>query len=173
MQLLITLRFYATSSFQICIFYLRGYSQASISRIVARVSKVLSSYLSVYINFSTEQQRRINKNTFYDLSNFPSIIGCIDCTNIRIANPGGNNGVLRPGPSRFSFVEITDMAGAGRYYQIFYARWIPHDLGLSFWLVTRNREFGVAMQRHCNYGVITTSYYITKLVSSAPEQEMC
>ncbi|KYM99341.1 hypothetical protein ALC62_09926 [Cyphomyrmex costatus] len=45
MQLLVTLRFYATSSFQF-----------------------------------TEEKRRSNKNKFYYIANFPSIIGCIDCT---------------------------------------------------------------------------------------------
>lgn len=70
---------------------LREDSQATVSRIVARVSKILASHLSVYVNFSTEQQRRINKNKFYEVAHFPSVIGCIDCTHIRIANPGGNN----------------------------------------------------------------------------------
>lgn len=71
---------------------IRGYSQASISRIVARVSTILASHLGRYINFSTEQRRRQNTNRFYEIANFPSIIGCIDCTHIRIVNPGGNNG---------------------------------------------------------------------------------
>ncbi|XP_071581600.1 putative nuclease HARBI1 [Temnothorax nylanderi] len=45
MQLLIALRFYATSSFQIVNGDLRGYSQASVSRVVARVSRILASYV--------------------------------------------------------------------------------------------------------------------------------
>lgn len=69
---------------------IRGYSQAS--RIVARVSKILASYVGQYINFSTQQRQRQNTNRFYEIANFPCIIGCIDCTHIRIANPGGNNG---------------------------------------------------------------------------------
>lgn len=84
----------------ICVLYslkvvngdLRGYSQASVSRIVTRVSKILASCLGTYINFSTEHVRSSNKNKFYAVANFPSVIGCIDCTHVRIANPGGNNG---------------------------------------------------------------------------------
>lgn len=71
---------------------LQGYSQASVSRIVARVSRILASYMDVYINFSIEEKHRGSKNEFYEVANFPSVIGCIDCTHIRIANPGGNNG---------------------------------------------------------------------------------
>jgi len=44
--------------------------------------------LSGYINFSTEDKRRNNKNKFYEKANFPSIIGCIDCIHISIANSG-------------------------------------------------------------------------------------
>ncbi|XP_024888320.1 putative nuclease HARBI1 isoform X2 [Temnothorax curvispinosus] len=94
MQLLITLRFYATSSFQIVNGDIRGVSQASVSCIVARVSTILASHLKQYINFSTQQRQRQNTNRFYEVANFPRIIGCIDCTHIRIANPGGNNGEI-------------------------------------------------------------------------------
>lgn len=83
---------YALHRLQIVNGDLRGISQASVSRIVSRVSKMLASYSSRYINFSTEQKRRSDKNKFHDIANFPSVIGCIDCTHIRIANPGGNNG---------------------------------------------------------------------------------
>ncbi|XP_018399983.1 PREDICTED: putative nuclease HARBI1 [Cyphomyrmex costatus] len=92
MQLLVTLRFYATSSFQIVNGDLRGFSQATVSRIIVRVSRIIASHLSEYINFFTEEKRRSNKNKFYEIANFPSIIGCIDCTHIRIANPGRNYG---------------------------------------------------------------------------------
>lgn len=114
MQLLITLRFYATSSFQIVNGDLRGYSQASVSRIVARVSRILASHLSVYINFSTEEKRRRNKNQFYEMANFPSIIGCIDCTHIRIANPGGNNGEIFRNRKGWFSLNVQAVAGPQR-----------------------------------------------------------
>ncbi|KYN23472.1 hypothetical protein ALC57_04108 [Trachymyrmex cornetzi] len=68
MQLLITLRFYATSSFQIVNGDLRGFSQATVSRIIARVSRIIASHLSILIFLP-------KKNT-----------------HIRIANPGRNYG---------------------------------------------------------------------------------
>ncbi|XP_029672195.1 putative nuclease HARBI1, partial [Formica exsecta] len=113
MQLLITVRFYATSSFQIVNGDIRGYSQASVSRIVARVSRILASYVGQYINFSTQQHQRQNTNRFYEIANFPCIIGCIDCTHIRIANPGGNNGeVFRNRKGWFS-LNVQVVCGSG------------------------------------------------------------
>lgn len=82
MQLLITLRFYTTSSFQVYfillpnlyilfiiyhIFYvlvfqivsgdMRGISQALVSRIVTRVSKIIALHLGQYVNFSTPEDK--------------------------------------------------------------------------------------------------------------------
>jgi len=78
--------------FQIVSGDMRGISQASVSRIVTRVSKIIALHLGQYINFSTQEHRRHNMNQFYNIARFPSVIGCIDCTHIRIVNPGGNNG---------------------------------------------------------------------------------
>ncbi|XP_011168112.2 putative nuclease HARBI1 [Solenopsis invicta] len=84
---------------------LQGYSQATVSRIVVQVSKILASHLNEFINFSTEEKRRNNKNKFYEVANFPSVIGCIDCTHICIKNPEGNYGEAVAEPQR----EILDL----------------------------------------------------------------
>ncbi|KAG5323529.1 HARB1 nuclease, partial [Acromyrmex heyeri] len=71
---------------------LKKYSQIFVSRIVARVSRILAFHVSTYINFFTQQYQRQNINRFYEIANFLYVIGCIDCTHVRIINPGGNNG---------------------------------------------------------------------------------
>jgi len=63
-----------------------------VSRIVTRVSKIIASHLGQYVNLSTQERQRQNMNQFYEITHFLSVIGCIDCTHIRIINPGGNNG---------------------------------------------------------------------------------
>lgn len=80
--------------FQIVSGDIQGVSQASVSRIVTRVSKIIASHLGQYITFSTQERRRQYMNQFYEIANFPSVIGCIDCTHIRIANPGKHNGEI-------------------------------------------------------------------------------
>ncbi|XP_018362904.1 PREDICTED: putative nuclease HARBI1 [Trachymyrmex cornetzi] len=83
---------------------IQGVSQASVSRIVTRVSKIIASHLGQYITFSTQERRRQYMNQFYEIANFPSVIGCIDCTHIRIANPGEHNGeIFRNRKGWFSF----------------------------------------------------------------------
>ncbi|XP_066588409.1 putative nuclease HARBI1 [Prorops nasuta] len=92
MQLLITLRFYATSSFQVVNGDLRKYNQSTISRTVARTSRILASHLGQHINFFNNAKREENKIKFHGMAGFPNVIGCIDCTHIRISNPGKDYG---------------------------------------------------------------------------------
>ncbi|KAK5645964.1 hypothetical protein RI129_004428 [Pyrocoelia pectoralis] len=81
-QLLITLRFYATGSFQQTIGDLFRVSKPSVCKIR-------------YIKMPTEQQV-INDTVmdFFRIAAFPCVVGAIDCTYVRINSPGGNNAEL-------------------------------------------------------------------------------
>lgn len=44
-----------------------------------------------YINFPSSLSEVTNtQRKFYEIAHFPKVIGAIDCTHIRIINPGGN-----------------------------------------------------------------------------------
>ncbi|XP_071581720.1 putative nuclease HARBI1 [Temnothorax nylanderi] len=91
-QLLISLRFYATASFQLVMGDVIKVSQPTISRIIFRVSTLLASHINVYIKMPLSAVKRIeNKRLFEELGRvgaigLPSISGAIDCTHIRLTH---------------------------------------------------------------------------------------
>ena len=98
MQLLISLRFFATGSFQIVSGDLIGFSQPTISRIVLRVAKILASKRPQFIVFpSPAEEPRVNIFSpvdahslfklnfgFSKIAGFPGVFGVVDGTHINI-----------------------------------------------------------------------------------------
>ncbi|VEN53564.1 unnamed protein product, partial [Callosobruchus maculatus] len=91
-QVLLTLRFYATGSMLRAVGDFAGVSIASASRIVRRVSENIAALRSTYIKMpNSVQECEILATEFYRVARFPKVIGAIDCTLIRIQNPGGED----------------------------------------------------------------------------------
>ena len=79
MQVLATLRFYATGSMQHVADDLHGISQPSVSRCVLAVSKLLTCNASAYVNFPTDDATQYKVMAdFYKTAAFPSVLGCMD-----------------------------------------------------------------------------------------------
>ena len=91
-QVLITLRFLASGSFQqVTGDSVAGLDKSTVSRIVRRVTLALSRRVDQFIRFPQTQEERDNaKQGFYNIANFPCAIGCIDATHIRIIAPTEN-----------------------------------------------------------------------------------
>lgn len=87
-QLLMTLRYYATGNHLLAIGDLGGFSVASCSRIVKRVTEAIVSLRAEFIKFpeSEEEQRKV-KWDFFKIAKFPNVLGCIDCTHVRETEP--------------------------------------------------------------------------------------
>jgi hypothetical protein len=97
-QLLISLRFYATGSFQIVGGDLIGFSQPTISRIVRRVSSVIAKRRGQFIVFpSPSEEEKVSIFTLADnyslfklnsgfskIAGFPGVIGVVDGTHIKL-----------------------------------------------------------------------------------------
>ncbi|XP_017875626.1 putative nuclease HARBI1, partial [Ceratina calcarata] len=91
LQLLMCLRYYASSSFQQVLGDTMGISQPTVSRIVNRVSDLLGRLIFEYIKFpNSDEARRENRRLFRDLGQgsgaigLPGIDGAIDCTHVRL-----------------------------------------------------------------------------------------
>ncbi|GBO01216.1 Putative nuclease HARBI1 [Araneus ventricosus] len=82
-QVLIALRFYAVASMQFEV------SQPTVSRVVLRVSEAIASLLPDYIYLPVNKEECQEK--CFDISGFPSVIGALDCTFVRIVSPGGKD----------------------------------------------------------------------------------
>ncbi|XP_025266103.1 putative nuclease HARBI1 [Camponotus floridanus] len=104
-QLLLTLRIYATGSFLITIGDFSGVSTTSAHYIVHRVSAAIARLRPHYIRLpTTEEEIRNAQLQFYNIARFPRVIGCIDCTHIRVQSFGGENAELfRNRKGYFSF----------------------------------------------------------------------
>lgn len=61
-------------------------SQASVSRIVKRVSHLLSLRRKQYIKFPTDTEQ--TKENFHSIGHFPNVLGVIGASHIAILNPG-------------------------------------------------------------------------------------
>ncbi|KAK9674919.1 DDE superfamily endonuclease [Popillia japonica] len=91
-QLLLTLRFYATGSMLISAGDFVGVSKASACRVVKKVSTAICTLLPEYINMPRNNVEIGNiTRKFYEIARFPRVIGAIDCTLIKIQSPGGND----------------------------------------------------------------------------------
>lgn len=91
-QLLLTLRFYATGSFLRSAGDFSGVCISTASRIVHKVSGAIAALRPTMIKMpQNEREIRKTMQGFYGMHRFPRVIGCIDCTHIRIQSPGGDD----------------------------------------------------------------------------------
>ncbi|XP_071631802.1 putative nuclease HARBI1 [Temnothorax longispinosus] len=89
-QLLLTLRFYATGTFQVAIGDFGGIHKSTMCRIIKKVTEAIASLRPRYINFpNSDQSLRDTKRRFYNIARFPKVVGAIDCTHVKIQSPGG------------------------------------------------------------------------------------
>ncbi|NP_001233059.1 uncharacterized protein LOC100569528 [Acyrthosiphon pisum] len=91
-KLLLALRFYATGNFLITSGDFLGVSKTTASLIVRDVSIAIAKLRPRFIQMPTTE-REISKlqRSFYQIARFPRTIGAIDCTHVKIQNPGGPN----------------------------------------------------------------------------------
>ncbi|XP_066600578.1 putative nuclease HARBI1 [Prorops nasuta] len=88
-KLLITLRYYGSNCFQNISGDLRNLSQPAVCRIVKQISRIFAEKLGDFIYFPrTAEDCNKNYEQFYQIANFPNVIGTIDYTHIKIKNPG-------------------------------------------------------------------------------------
>jgi len=88
LQLLGTIRFMATGSFQSVVGELINISQPTMSRMVRRVSRVIASKSSTVVKFPTNEDVISHQRKFLEIGGFPGVVGTIDCSHVKIQSPG-------------------------------------------------------------------------------------
>ncbi|CAK1597293.1 unnamed protein product [Parnassius mnemosyne] len=83
-QILITLRYYATGSYQRVIGDIFHIEQPTVHRVTEKIAYMRS----LFINMPTAEERLEVANDFYAIAGFPRVMGAIDCTHIKINSPG-------------------------------------------------------------------------------------
>lgn len=90
MQVMVALRFFATGTFQSVVGDTVGISQPTISRIIHRVSRALVGQMPAWVYLPSQEEAEKQKINFFGKAGFPSVIGCIDGTHVRIQAPSQN-----------------------------------------------------------------------------------
>lgn len=68
-----------------------GMHQATVSRIIPKVSSAIASLAGEFIQMPQRAALVRVHNDFYNIARFPRVAGCIDCTHIKIRSPGGED----------------------------------------------------------------------------------
>ncbi|XP_049824700.1 putative nuclease HARBI1 [Aethina tumida] len=112
MSVLLTLRFYATGSLQIVCGDLRRLHQATVSRVVRRITDRISTQSRNFIKFPRvgEELQEVYRK-FNRIANFPNVTGCIDCTHVPIKNPGGPHAELFRNRKRTFSINVQVVGG--------------------------------------------------------------
>ncbi|KYN28619.1 Putative nuclease HARBI1, partial [Trachymyrmex cornetzi] len=94
-QLLVPIRFYATGSYLITVADFCGISGSSAQRIVHRVSPIIAALNNEFIKLPmSAEQIRQNQKEFFQTAKFINVIGCMDCTHVRVESCGGRGNEL-------------------------------------------------------------------------------
>ncbi|GFN77422.1 low quality protein: putative nuclease harbi1 [Plakobranchus ocellatus] len=89
LQVCVTLRYFATGTFQNAIGEMIGISQPTVSLIVKRTMNALLQRFPDFIHPPAMQDITRNKIEFQEMAGFPNVFGCIDGTHIKIVAPPG------------------------------------------------------------------------------------
>ncbi|KAJ8930471.1 hypothetical protein NQ314_016698 [Rhamnusium bicolor] len=123
-QLLLTLRFYATGSFQILIGDDLNVHKSTVCRVLRRVTYALARLAPQFIKLpDTDEEIRQVKNEFYAIRRVPNVIGCIDGSHIPIQSPGGDNAEIYRNRKSYFSINVQVICDAKLLIRDIDARW--------------------------------------------------
>lgn len=177
-QLLGTLRFYATGSFQAVVGDLLNVHKSTVCRFVHRVSHHIARLAPEYIKMpTTPGEQTKNKNKFYEFANFPGVIGAIDCTHVRITSPaGGDNSELYRNRKGWFSINVQVVCDASLNIMDIVARWpgSVHDSRIfSNSLLRARLEANEFLNCYLvgDSGYMCTNYLLTPLANPTTDSE--
>ena len=175
-KVLLMLQFYATSSMQRVVGDLAGVSVSSAKRIIISLSWEIALLKGRYISFPSRENTDTTKLMFYNIAQFPNIIGTIHCTHIPIVNPCGEDGARVVNRKGFYSLNVQVVSNAEMFITNTGACWpgSSHDSR-----VFTNRRLGPKLEagqyRGCclleDGGCACTSYMMTPLRNPVSEAE--
>lgn len=101
-----------------------GMSRASVSRIVSEVSVAIASLRKEFIFMPRNREEvQTNFKSFFEIGRFPTVIGTIDCTHIKIQGHGGEDGEIYRNRKQYFSINVQSVADANLKFQDIVARW--------------------------------------------------
>ncbi|KAK5644374.1 hypothetical protein RI129_005674 [Pyrocoelia pectoralis] len=176
-QLLVSLRYYATAGHLLSQADFTGMHTSTVSRIIVRVSEAIAALYPVFCTFpTTNEEIRQNQRDFFDIARFPRVIGCVDCTHVRIQSPGGDNAEVFRNRKCYFSINVQGICNANLKIINMVARWpgSSHDATI-FNSSDIHREFEEGAYRNCvllgDCGYANRSYLLTPLIAPATAAE--
>lgn len=123
LQVLIAMRFYGTGAQQILVGDYAGIHQSTVSRIVKRISTAIAKLRQRFISFPTSDELSDVRRKFYQIADFPGVIGSIDCTHVPIQCPSGPTAELFRNRKGFFSVNVQVIGDADLSIRNIVARW--------------------------------------------------
>ena len=121
-QVLVTLRFLASGSFlEVIGDTFLSYDKSTVSRVLRRVTLALVSKVNDFVKFPTTPNKRDEiKHSLFRVGGFPSAIGCIDGTHVRIKAPSQNEPdfINRKGFHSVNVQAICNHEGNSKYVDV-------------------------------------------------------
>ncbi|CAK1597342.1 unnamed protein product [Parnassius mnemosyne] len=123
-MILVTLRYYATGSFQKLDGDVMNICQQSVSRIITTVSNSIALQMKMFVKFpSTVEDINQVKQKFFEVAQFPGVIRCIDCTHIKIRSPGGMSSEVYRNRKGFFSINVQAVTRPNLEFFDLVARW--------------------------------------------------
>jgi len=129
LQFLVFIRFCAEGSFQLTVGDLQNLSQGTVSKIVARVGKLIAGLYKKFVTFPSPQQAVQERRKFYEIGGFPGVVGAIDCTHVKINSVGGENAELFRNRKGYFSINVQAICTADLRFTNVVCRWYgsAHD----------------------------------------------
>lgn len=123
-QLLLSLRFYATGTFQLVVGDAFGVNKSTVCRIVHKVTRCIASLSHKYIKFpDTEEERQKVMYSFFCMTGFPGVLGAIDCTHVPIQSVGGDAAEVYRNRKGYFSINVQLVCNHDLYITDVVARW--------------------------------------------------
>jgi hypothetical protein len=89
-QVLITLEFLSSGSFYRVVGKIGGLHKSTVCRTVHKVTDAICELSKSEIVFPSDEALQLVRTTFYAKCGIPRVVGCVDCTLVKIRKPGIN-----------------------------------------------------------------------------------
>lgn len=107
-----------------------GMSQQSISRIVRDVVEAIARLRDEFIYMPRDREElNTNFKNFFKIGPFPTVVGTIDCTHVKICGQGGQQGETFRNRKQYFSINVQSVSRADLSFQDIVARWAgsTHD----------------------------------------------
>ena len=123
LQIVLTLRFYATGSFEKVIGDLFGISESVTCVTIHRVTKAIACLKSRILRMPHSHEIDLIRRQFYDLSSFPQVIGAIDGSHVRILCPSKDIAQIFYNRKGYYSINVQAVCDAQLLFRNIVARW--------------------------------------------------